>query len=41
MVGELHNKGSNTNIEVQTLNMDNDNSLPHVFARFKTRNHGE
>ena len=39
MAGELHNTRSNTNIEVQTLNMDNESSFPHVFARFKTRIH--
>ena len=36
MTGELH-KPKTKNIEIQTLNLDNESSLPHIFVKFKTR----
>ena len=38
MTGELH-KPKTKNIEIQTLNLDNESSLPHIFVKFKTRIH--
>ena len=38
MTGELH-KPKSKSIEIQTLNLDNESSLPHIFVKFKTRIH--